>query len=47
MFHHLKFISKNVSSIENDVRRNPSLKDVWFARNKKKTVVNVAADAKT
>jgi hypothetical protein len=33
--------------MKNAVRRNSSLKDVWFARKKKKTVLNVAADAKT
>jgi hypothetical protein len=44
MLNHLRFISKILSSIKNTVRRNSSLKDVWFARKKKKTV---AADAKT
>jgi hypothetical protein len=33
--------------MKNAVRRNSSLKDVWLARKKKKTVLNVAADAKT
>jgi hypothetical protein len=47
MLDHLRFISKNLSSIKNAVRRNSSLKDVWFARKKKKTVVKVTADAKT
>jgi hypothetical protein len=47
MLNHLRFISKILSSIKNTVRRNSSLKDVWFARKKKKTVLNVAADAKT
>jgi hypothetical protein len=43
----LRFISKNLSSIKNAIKRNSSLKDVCFARKKKKTVSNVAADAKT
>jgi hypothetical protein len=33
--------------MKNAARRNSSLKDVWFARKKKKTVLNVAADGKT
>jgi hypothetical protein len=44
---YLRFISKNLSSIKIAVMRNSSLKDVWFARKKKKTVLNVAANAKT
>jgi hypothetical protein len=44
---YLRFISKNLSSIKIAVRRNSSLKDIWFARKKKKTVLNVAANAKT
>jgi hypothetical protein len=32
---------------KNAVRRNASLKDVWFARKRQKTVLTVAADAKT
>jgi hypothetical protein len=32
---------------KNAVRRNSSSKDVWFARKKQKTVLNVAADVKT
>jgi hypothetical protein len=47
MLNHLRFISKNLSPIKNTVRRNSSLEDVWFARKKKKTMLNVAADAKT
>jgi hypothetical protein len=47
MLNHLRCISKILSSIKNAVRRNSSLKDVWFARKKKKTVLSVAADAKT
>jgi hypothetical protein len=43
MLSHLRFIPKNWSSIKNAVRRNLSLKDVWFARKKDKTVLNVAA----
>jgi hypothetical protein len=33
--------------MKNDVGKNSSLKDIWFARKKKKTVLNLAADAKT
>jgi hypothetical protein len=32
---------------KNAARGNSSLKDVWFTREKKKTVLNVAANAKT
>jgi hypothetical protein len=32
---------------KNAVGKNSSLKDVWFARKKQKTVLNVAANAKT
>jgi hypothetical protein len=39
MLNHLRFMS-----IKNAVSRNSSLKDVWFARKKKKTVLNVAAE---
>jgi hypothetical protein len=46
MLNQLRLISKNRSSIKNAVRRNSSLKDVWFARKKKKTVLNLVADAK-
>jgi hypothetical protein len=33
--------------MKNPVGRNSSSKDVWFARKKQKTVLNVSADAKT
>jgi hypothetical protein len=32
---------------KNAVGKNSSLKDVWFARKKQKTVLNAAANAKT
>jgi hypothetical protein len=44
MLNHLRFISKILSSIKNAVKRNSSLKDIWFAR--KKNCVK-RADAKT
>jgi hypothetical protein len=48
MLNQLRFTYiKNVSSIKNAVGKNSSLKDVWFARKKQKTVLNVAANAKT
>jgi hypothetical protein len=43
----IKIYTKNWSSIKNAVGKNSSLKDVWFARKKQKTVLNVAANAKT
>jgi hypothetical protein len=39
------FLFKKKTTKQEDV--NSSLKDVWFARKKQKTVLNVAAHAKT
>jgi hypothetical protein len=43
----IKIYIKNLLSIKNAAGKNSSLKDVWFARKKQKTVLNVAANAKT
>jgi hypothetical protein len=45
MLNQLRF--KKLIVNKNAVGKNSSLKDVWFARKKQKTVLNVAADAKT
>jgi hypothetical protein len=42
---------KNVESLKIYIKKlivnKKSLKDIWFTRKKKKTLLNVAADAKT